>query len=119
VREAWLTDATLAAPTPTARVTAVEIGDDVRHYAVEAPDGGVLVLRERAHAGWHVQIDGRETPVTVANAVLMAVAVPPGSRTVVAEFRQPLLRPSIGITCLAAAGIALAFILERRRVRRR
>jgi hypothetical protein len=54
VREAWLTDATLAAPTPTARVTAVEIGDDVRHYAVEAPDGGVLVLRERAHAGWHV-----------------------------------------------------------------
>jgi hypothetical protein len=118
-RVAWLADAPGIPPTSTARVSTVEVADDTRRFSVTAPDGGVLVLRDRAESGWRVQIDGRQAAWTVANAVQMAVAVPPGSRLVTVEYQHPLLRPSLGLTALAVVGIALAFLLDHRRTRRR
>jgi len=103
------------APAASARVTSIDVADDTRRYAVEAPAGGVLILGERAHTGWMVEIDGRPVPWQVANAVLMAVDVPPGSRTVRLTFEQPLLRPSLGITCLALVGIVFALLWTGRR----
>lgn len=113
--DAWLTDSPAMAPTASARVTSIDVADDTRRYAVEAPAGGVLILGERAHTGWMVEIDGRPVPWQVANAVLMAVDVPPGSRTVQLTFEQPLLRPSLGITCLALVGIVFALLWTGRR----
>jgi hypothetical protein len=45
----------------------------------------------------------------------MAVDVPPGSRLLTLEFRQPLLRPALGATCLAVAGIVFALLIAGRR----
>lgn len=60
---------------------------------VDAPDGGILVLNNmyvpfwEAHAG-----DGRRLEIVPANAVQMAIAVPPGTETIVVRYRRPLLR---------------------------
>lgn len=116
---AWLADAPAVLATSTARVSTVEVGDDMRRFTVNAPEGGVLVLRDRADSGWRAEVDGRQVAWTVANAVQMAVAIPPGSRLVTVEYRHPLLRPSLGLTALAAVGIALALLLDGRRARHR
>lgn len=113
-REAWVTHAPGVSPGRPARVVSVSLDNDVRRYALEVPEGGVLVLGERAHSGWFVTIDGRPTPWQTANAVLMAVDVPPGSRLLTLEYRQPLLRPSLGLSCLAAAGIVFALLVSNR-----
>ena len=114
-REAWLASEPTQPPSMTARVTSVTLDDDRRTIGVEAPDGGVLVVGDRAHAGWAVAIDGRAVPWQVADAVLVGVSVPPGSRTVTMQFRQPSVRPALGLTLLTVGGIAFA---SGRRVRR-
>ena len=106
--EAWLAPRRPTHPTATARVTSVSLDDDRRTIGVDAPDGGVLVIGDRAHSGWDVSIDGRAVPWQVADAVLIGVAVPPGSRTVTLQFRQPSVRPALGLSLLAVCGIAFA-----------
>ena len=113
--EAWVSERPAYAPAGSARVTSISLDDDRRTIGVEAPDGGLLVLGDRAHSGWKVAVDGRETPWQVANAVLMAVSVPPGSRTVTLEFSQPFVRPALGVSILASAGIAFALLFGVRR----
>ena len=115
--EAWLAATPAHAPTSTARVTSISLDDDRRTIGVEAPDGGVLIVGDRAHSGWDVAIDGRPVPWQVADAVLIGVAVPPGSRTVSLQFRQPSVRPALGLSLLAACGIAFASLLRVRRPR--
>jgi hypothetical protein len=116
-REAWLADTPAHAPTRSARVTSITLDDDRRTIGVEAPDGGVLVVGDRPHSGWNVTIDGRPAPWQVANAVLIGVAVPPGSRTVTLQFRYPATRPALGLSLLTLAGITFALlpVVTRRR----
>ena len=115
-RDVWLASRPTHAPSATARVTSVSLDDDLRTIGVDAPDGGVLVIGDRAHSGWDVSIDGRPVPWQVADAVLIGVSVPPGSRTVTMRFRQPSVRPALGLTLLAVCGIAFASLrLVRRR----
>lgn len=113
--EAWMAAAPSTAPSRTARVTSISLGDDQRTVGVEAPEGGVLVVADRAHAGWDVTIDGRAVPWTVTNAVLIGVPVPPGSRTVVLSFRQPFVRPALGLSLFTLVGIAFALLRVVRR----
>ena len=114
--DAWVAGATAPLQaTTTARVTSVGYDDDRRTVRVEAPDGGVLILGERAHSGWRVEIDGRPAPWLVANSVLMAVQVPPGARVVTATFEQPWLRPALGLSAAAFVGIVFAAVFSARR----
>jgi hypothetical protein len=116
-REAWVSESPAYAPAGSARVTSVSLDDDRRTIGVDAPDGGVLIVGDRAHSGWKVMIDGRNAPWQVADAVLIAVPVPPGSRSVTLEFRQPFVRPALGVSLLAAGGIAFALLIGVRRPR--
>jgi hypothetical protein len=115
--QAWLSETPAHAPTSTARVTSVTLDDDRRTIGVDAPDGGVLLVGDRAHSGWNVTIDGRPAAWQVANAVLIGVAVPPGSRTVTLQFRYAPTRPALGLSLLALAGISFALLqgVKRRR----
>lgn len=101
-------------PGPSARVLDVTIvsGDEQR-VSIAAPDGGLLVLSERYHPGWSALADGRPVEVQRADYVLMAIAVPPGTRTVMLEFRMPWLRASWTISGLAVSA-ALALLLRDR-----
>lgn len=116
-REAWLSAQPAHAPTTSARVTSITLDDDRRTIGVDAPDGGVLIVSDRAHSGWNIAIDSRPASWLVADGVLMAVSVPPGSRTVVMEFRQPFVRAALGVSLLAVAGIAFALLSGVRRPR--
>jgi hypothetical protein len=116
-REAWLSSVPPHGATPTARVTSISLDDDERVIGVDAPDGGVLIVGDRAHSGWDVTIDGRPAPWQVANGVLLGIAVPPASRVVRLEFQQPAVRPALGLTLLSICGIAFASLMSVRRPR--
>lgn len=62
------------------RNTAIDI-------AVDAPDGGWLVLNDPWMPWWFAAIDGVETPVLRANVLFRAVAIPPGSHRIEFRFR--------------------------------
>jgi uncharacterized membrane protein YfhO len=98
-------------------VTSISLDDDERVIGVDAPDGGVLIVGDRAHSGWDVTIDGRPAPWQVANGVLLGIAVPPASRVVRLEFQQPAVRPALGLTLLSICGIAFASLMSVRRPR--
>jgi hypothetical protein len=53
----------------------------------------------------------------VADGVLIGVAVPPGARTVHLQFRQPSVRPALGLTLLTLSGIAFALMSRVKRPR--
>jgi hypothetical protein len=115
--QAWLSVPPLHQPTTTARITSISLDDDRRIIGVDAPDGGVLIVGERAHAGWSVTVDGRPVPWQLADAVLIGVALPSGTREVVLTYFQPFVRPSLGLTLLALVGIAFASAVSVRRRR--
>lgn len=114
-REAMLSREPGVEASMTARVTSVSVEDDARRYRVDAPDGGVLIIGERAHDGWRVRIDGQESEWQTADGVLMAVTVPARAHLVSIEYTQPFLRPFLGLSCLAFAGIVFALVLSSRR----
>lgn len=55
--------------------------------AVEAPQGGVLVLRDVWHPWWTVEVDGRPAPMLRVDAIFRGVTLPPGARQVRFVFR--------------------------------
>lgn len=105
-REAWFDRP--AQWTSPARVVRYARADDARTFEVEAPEGGALVVSERAHAGWHVEIDGRPVPWHVADGILIGVNVPPGSRVVSLTYRQPWTRTAVALSLVSTFGIAFA-----------
>lgn len=64
----------------TARIEAYE-NTSVR-IAVDAPDGGWLVLNDMWHPWWNVEVDGAPARLLRANVLFRAVALPPGARQV-------------------------------------
>jgi hypothetical protein len=73
-------DAARARRPGTARIEAYE-NTQVR-VAVNAPDGGWLVLNDVWHPWWRVEVDGQPAPLLRANVIFRAVALPPGARQV-------------------------------------
>jgi hypothetical protein len=106
------------APAQEARF--VHDGDlDVR-LAVDAPEGGWLVLLDTYYPGWHAQVDGEDARIHPANVGFRAVRLPPGAREVTFAYRPASVIAGAGISAvawLALAGLALA-AARRRRVRR-
>jgi uncharacterized membrane protein YfhO len=100
-----------------ARVTDLS-SDRIR---VEAPDGpgGFLVLTDLYHRGWRARLDGRETPVYLANFLFRAVYLPPGPHTVEFVFDPLSIRVGLAVsvaTLLFAliAGVVLPLIAGAR-----
>jgi hypothetical protein len=108
--------ALLAAPLPiaataTARVLSIDTSlADERRIEVHAPEGGVLLVSERFASGWAAEVDRHPASLVRADAVLLAVGVPPGARSVRLVFHPPSLAPGIALSLLALAGIALAVL---------
>jgi len=70
---------------------------------VDAPDGGVLVVNTAYLPFWKAWADGRPVPVVQANMVHMALAVPPGTKTVKLRYRRPFFRDLLFSSATAAS----------------
>lgn len=68
----------------TARILSYE-NTQIR-VAVDAPDGGWLVLNDVWHPWWRVMVDGERAPLLRANVIFRAVQLKPGARQVVFQF---------------------------------
>lgn len=66
-------------------------GDTVA-VAVDAPQGGVLVVNVPYLPFWHAYADGKAVKVVPVNGIHMAAVVPPGSRGMEFRYERPLLR---------------------------
>lgn len=59
---------------------------------VEARSGGVLLVNTNPFPFWRATADGQQLRLAKANAIHVAVAVPPGAKTVRLRYSRPLLR---------------------------
>ena len=107
---------------PTSLPTAARVTDlSSDRVRIEAPDGpgGFLVLTDLYHRGWRARVDGRETPVYLANFLFRAVYLPPGPHTVDFVFDPLSIRIGLAVsvaTLLFAlvVGVILPAVLTRR-----
>ena len=65
--------------------------DDYQRMTYQLPltSSGWLVVSEAYHPDWTVTVDGKPAEVRRAEAALLSVFVPPGSREVIFQFKQP------------------------------
>jgi hypothetical protein len=72
-------------------VAVVGSGDRLE-FDVSASSGNrLLVVNELYFSGWRAFVDGNEMPILAANAVMRAVLLPPGAKSVVMTY-QPFAR---------------------------
>jgi len=68
--------------------------------SVTTDTGGLLVLRQFAYPGWHVDVDGRETALIQANRFFIGVNVPPGTHQVSFSFEPSHWRIGLALSAL-------------------
>ena len=62
---------------------------------VDAPEAGVVVLRDLYYPGWTAAIDGQSVSILRADVLFRAVEVPAGRHTIVFRF-EPLRLENLG-----------------------
>lgn len=89
---------------------------------VNAEAEGVLVVSEAYYPGWKASVDGQSAEVFPAYHAFRAVLVPEGEHVVVFTYEPLSFRLGLWvsiITLASSAGVALYYVLPRRRGRRR
>lgn len=71
-------------------------------YEIELPARSLVIENEMAIRGWHISIDGKETPMRKVNGCLRGWVAPAGKHQVRLRYRTPWLIPSL---LLSAAGL--------------
>ena len=79
--------------------------------AVEAPDGGYLVVLESYDPGWRAAVDGRPASMVAANVLFRGIRLDPGAHAVELVYRPPGLVAGL---VLSALSILTAFVLAWR-----
>ncbi len=88
-------------------VTALrEQGPNVVELAIEAPEGGWLVLADTWFPGWVAELDGQVTESYPANGVMRSVWVPAGQHTVVFRYRPITVPLGLALTIFGLAAFA-------------
>ena len=82
---------------------------------VRAAGPGLLVLSEGYDPGFSARVDGREAPILRVNGDRMGVVLGEGTHRVVLTHRARGLFAGLVLAALGAAGLAGAFLAERRR----
>jgi hypothetical protein len=94
------------------------VGPGHARVAVEAPSGGVLLVRNTYDPNWRARLDGRAVSVLRADAFLQAVVVPAGRHVIELEYRDPWVGRGLLGSGVAVGGLAVAGFLFHRRRRR-
>jgi hypothetical protein len=94
------------------RVTVGRYEPNRVEIAADASADGYLVLSDNYFPGWHAFLDGRETPVVLADYSFRAVRVPEGEHRVVFVYDPPSARAGL---LVSLAVLAVLFIVLRSR----
>jgi hypothetical protein len=87
---------------------AVRGSGDRLEFDVSSSSGQrLLVVNELYFSGWRAFVDGNETPILPANAVMRAVVLPPGAKSVVMTY-QPFARGIWAISLYLLGAVLLA-----------
>lgn len=81
-------------------------GPNEVELAVEAPEGGWLVLADTWYPGWTAELDGRATESYPAYGVMRAVWVPAGQHTVNFSYRPTTVPIGLALTLVGLAAFA-------------
>ncbi|MEK7474085.1 MAG: YfhO family protein [Candidatus Coatesbacteria bacterium] len=73
---------------------------------IEAEGAALAVVSEMAYPGWRAFLDERRVPVWRADALLMAVEIPPGRHRLRMLFRPMLFSLGLWLTALSTAACA-------------
>jgi hypothetical protein len=87
-------------------VAVVGTGDRLEFDVSSSSGHRLLVVNELYFSGWRAFVDGNETPILAANAVMRAVQLPPGAKLVVMTY-QPFARSPWAILLYLFGGILL------------
>jgi hypothetical protein len=102
----------------TATVTHYEPGAVDLTLGQPASAGQALVVSENYFPGWSAVVDGKPAPVIRADFNLMAVALPPGAKSVQLRFDDPAYEKGKALTLVALAVAivlwGLGVVLDRR-----
>jgi hypothetical protein len=119
-RPSWRPDRTAAVlglPSPVdggpgrAQLRSSGTGDD--SWLVDAPAGGLLRVSANDAPGWSARLDGRATPVYLADGTFRAVVVPPGRHLVSFVYRNHAELEGRWVGAVAAFLIALLLLPRR------
>ena len=72
---------------------------------METAVDGLLVLTDNYASGWEARVDGRLTPVYVADHAFRAVFVPAGAHQVEFEYNPLSFKLGLAVSLLTAAGL--------------
>lgn len=93
----------------------VQRGLDMVNVEVESQDGGMLTLADNYYPGWHVFVDGEESPLLRTYTTLRGVEVGPGHHSVVFVFSSWMFWTllSVSNSLLAVLTLAVSFVVVR------
>ena len=77
------------------KIEAAEKVADGYDVTIDAPRGGILVLNNNYLPFWQAHADGKPLTIVPANAIHMAIKVPPGAQEITFRYARPLLREKI------------------------
>jgi hypothetical protein len=102
-------------PPGTVRILGVERQGTRIRIRVNTLREAWLVVSQAAIPGWRATVDGRRTPIAIADGVLIAVRIPPGGRLVDLRYRPLGWRIGWPISLLTAIALLGGLITRRRR----
>jgi len=97
-------------PATTAAVHITDYEPNQIKLRVETAVDGLLVLTDNYASGWEAGVDGRLTPVYVADHAFRAVVVPAGAHQVEFEYNPLSFKLGLAVSLLTAAGLLFTSI---------
>ncbi len=87
--------ARLGTPSTSLRVLSAGTVADGYDIAIDAPDGGILVVNQMHLPFWEARAGTHFLDIVPVNGVHMAMSVPPGATRIEVRYRRPLLREKV------------------------
>jgi hypothetical protein len=97
------------------KIDVVGYGVSGTQLRTETSAPSVLVLSQIAYPGWHATIDGRETPLVLADFALAGVALPEGLHQVSITYRPRVLLIGAIISALSTIVVVALALMEKLR----
>jgi hypothetical protein len=94
-----------------------QMSEAAMSFRTQARTPVMLVVRQTFDPGWRVTVDGRSSPLLVANACQRAVYIPAGTHDVEMRYHVPHARAGTALGLVGGVGLAALCVRRRRNQR--